>query len=282
MIKRTGRTELDPHDLLKARTTSISALNNLTHTSQIIHHSNHHIRPFSPDTFVAVLEASESLVLAMAPSEIQTAQDDLPETTENANTFSESARSSKPDQSSPIEVRNKKKNGMQGDPKMKTNDVSKESKPSGAELKKKAKEEKAAKRAKEKQSQQQQHQSPAEASNIANSIIQRGEVLSTTTNSGLKHQQKNLGSAGGAAQKSLPIRQVETPSVLPILQPKKENKNVALFGHLYGNSRRTTIAGAGKDVHPAVLALGLQMSNYVICGSNARCVATLLVFKRVD
>lgn len=64
-------------------------------------------------------------------------------------------------------------------------------------------------------------------------------------------------------------------------QKKKEDKSVAVFGHLYGQQRRTTVAGAGKEVHPAVLALGLQMRDYVICGSSARCVATLLAFKRV-
>ena len=59
------------------------------------------------------------------------------------------------------------------------------------------------------------------------------------------------------------------------------NKNVAVFGHLYGQQRRTSIAGVGKEVHPAVLALGLQMRDYVVCGSSARCLAMLLVFKRV-
>jgi translation initiation factor eIF-2B subunit delta len=63
---------------------------------------------------------------------------------------------------------------------------------------------------------------------------------------------------------------------------KKEDKSVAVFGHLYGQQRRTTIAGAGKEVHPAVLALGLQLRDYVVCGSSARCVATMLAFKRVS
>jgi hypothetical protein len=63
---------------------------------------------------------------------------------------------------------------------------------------------------------------------------------------------------------------------------KKDDKKVAVFGHLYGQQRRTTVAGAGKEVHPAVLALGLQLRDYVVCGSSARCVATLLAFKRVS
>jgi len=69
----------------------------------------------------------------------------------------------------------------------------------------------------------------------------------------------------------------------PVVQKegKKSVPDVGLFGHLYGQARRQTIEGASKDVHPAVLALGFQMSNYVICGSNARCVAMLLAFKEV-
>lgn len=64
-------------------------------------------------------------------------------------------------------------------------------------------------------------------------------------------------------------------------EPKKMNKEVGLFGHLYSQPRRYNMEGVSKEVHPAVLALGFQMSNYVICGSNARCVAMLLAFKKV-
>ena len=65
--------------------------------------------------------------------------------------------------------------------------------------------------------------------------------------------------------------------------PPTENlKRVALFRHLYYKDTQTpSIAKEKKDVHPAVLALGLQIRNYVICGSSARCVAMLLTFKRV-
>jgi translation initiation factor eIF-2B subunit delta len=55
---------------------------------------------------------------------------------------------------------------------------------------------------------------------------------------------------------------------------------VPLFGHLAQN-RRIGIAGASKDVHPAVLTLGLQMSRYEICGSTARVLAMMLAFKAV-
>ena len=60
-----------------------------------------------------------------------------------------------------------------------------------------------------------------------------------------------------------------------------DDKRVAIFKHLYPEQRRTTIEGAAKEVHPAVLALGLQMSSYEICGSTARCLGMLQVFKSV-
>ncbi|KAI4105041.1 MAG: hypothetical protein L6R37_002929 [Teloschistes peruensis] len=95
-----------------------------------------------------------------------------------------------------------------------------------------------------------------------------------------RHQRK--GSTTANIQKPLQIRPSQQPAPVPVPEPRKsEVKKVAFLSHLYGAPRRTTIAGAHKDIHPSVLALGLQMSNYVICGSNARCVSTLLVFKKV-
>lgn len=78
---------------------------------------------------------------------------------------------------------------------------------------------------------------------------------------------------------TMPVRR--RPSQSGAAQPavRKENKEVGLFSHLYSQPRRQTVEGTSKDVHPAVLALGFQMSSYTICGSNARCVAMLLAFK---
>lgn len=68
----------------------------------------------------------------------------------------------------------------------------------------------------------------------------------------------------------------------PERKPKKEAKQAGLFfGHLYSQPKQQSLVGASKDVHPAVLALGLQYSSYAICGSTARMVALLLVFKAV-
>lgn len=138
----------------------------------------------------------------------------------------------------------------------------------GAELKKRAKAEKAARRAKEKLEREQA--GGAGAPSQAQGTPKKGQSgggkdsASSQLQKGQRLQPPRRGSAQVLAAES-----------------KKEDKNVAVFGHLYGQQRRTTIAGAGKEVHPAVLALGLQMRDYVICGSSARCVATLLAFKRV-
>ena len=166
-------------------------------------------------------------------------------------------------------------------------EVAQTEKVSGAELKKRAKAEKAARRAQGKQ--EKEAPPPAEAAapaakrrDVGTEPPKKGNAAAGPTTPGSKVQHRRTGSTNTIHQRPIVSRPAQSQVAPPALQPKKENKNVALFGHLYGQRRRTTIAGAGKDVHPAVLALGLQMSNYVICGSNARCVATLLVFKRVD
>lgn len=82
----------------------------------------------------------------------------------------------------------------------------------------------------------------------------------------------------------MPMRGAQNVPSVP-QKPAREDKTVELFRHLYKARNTTpggiTIAGVNKDVHPAVLALGQQMSSYTVCGSNARLVATLLAFKRV-
>ncbi|CAG8715217.1 21297_t:CDS:2, partial [Gigaspora rosea] len=38
---------------------------------------------------------------------------------------------------------------------------------------------------------------------------------------------------------------------------------------------------APKEIHPAILVLGLQFSEFKICGANARCIAALTAFQKV-
>ncbi|RDL39427.1 uncharacterized protein BP5553_03767 [Venustampulla echinocandica] len=136
---------------------------------------------------------------------------------------------------------------------------------SGAELKKQKQAEKAARRAQTIQEKQA-------------GVPPAAQKVKSDTTTGAKTQQKRPSSA--AAPRDLPVRSQRPAAAATPEAPKKEDKTVELFRHLY-KPRVTSIAGAGKDVHPAVLALGLQMSSYTICGSCARLVATLQAFKKV-
>ena len=159
----------------------------------------------------------------------------------------------------------------------------KEKELSGKEKKELAKAQKASRRAAVKQSQQGQPAVDLAVGNkgdIRKDPGKKGPPGPTLTHP--KTQHKRTGSTSAGAQPSLPYRQGASNLPPTPAKPEKENKNVALLDHLYGNPRRTTLAGAGKDVNHSVLALGLQMRNYIICGSSARCVAMLLAFKRVS
>lgn len=88
----------------------------------------------------------------------------------------------------------------------------------------------------------------------------------------------------------MPIRRRPSQSAPPVQKElekkssKKESRQAGIglfFGHLYSQPKQQSMNGAGKDVHPAVLSLGLQYSSYAICGSTARMVAMLLSFKAV-
>ncbi|KAL9046985.1 MAG: hypothetical protein Q9214_000323 [Letrouitia sp. 1 TL-2023] len=155
---------------------------------------------------------------------------------------------------------------------------------SNAELKKRGKAEKAAKRAAAKQPQPDAFKKQRRPSkgDEKKDIRKQGSTVQDQNQAGASSKEhKRTGSTSGNAQKPLQLKSAISQSTAASAEPKKENKNVQLFAHLYGNPRRTTIAGTSKDVHPAVLSLGLQMSSYTVCGSNARCVATLITFKRV-
>lgn len=150
-----------------------------------------------------------------------------------------------------------------------------EKKLTNAELKARQKAEKAAKRAAAKGTQQ--GAPPTGSSSQAGGAQQKADGAK-----GGKPQQKKQGGAPVADSRALPVRGGAQKAVAPVVPeaPKKEDKTVEFFRHLY-KPRTFNLAGVNKDVHPAVLALGLQMSSYTICGSCARLVATLQAFKRV-
>jgi translation initiation factor eIF-2B subunit delta len=147
---------------------------------------------------------------------------------------------------------------------------------SNAELKKQAKAEKAARRAQEKQEKQSGAPTSSPSGPPGPGQGQKTEGLKVVK--GLQH--KRSGSSSGGSQNP-PIRgSAQKAPPVPAL-PKEEDKTVEFFRHLY-KPRTTTVAGASKEIHPAVLALGLQMSSYTLCGSCARLVATLQAFKKVS
>ncbi|KAL9101378.1 MAG: hypothetical protein Q9163_003359 [Psora crenata] len=158
---------------------------------------------------------------------------------------------------------------------------SKNGKLSGKELKEKAKAEKAAKRARDKESRQGQPVVDLQSGNQASEAAPRSSQVSGLASQANQPHHRRKSTASTSAPKSLPLRPAEPQPAPEHPEPRKEDKRVALLEHLYGHPRRTSIAGSTKDIHPSVLALGLQLSSYEICGSNARCIATLLVFKQV-
>lgn len=171
-----------------------------------------------------------------------------------------------------------------------------EPKLSGAELKKRQKAEKAERREKEKAERAAALGMPTGASvqagpsgrtdagraqDVASGVVQRGAQPQRTAGTGAQDGSlRQRRASQSASVHPLPLRRRPSPTGAA-KEPRKVKKEVGLFGHLYSQPRRQTIEGVSKEVHPAVLALGMQMSNYVICGSNARCVAMLLAFKKV-
>lgn len=148
---------------------------------------------------------------------------------------------------------------------------------SGAELKKLKQQEKAAKRAAQKEAQG--SPAPSQSQSQPSTPKQQQSRDKAPKNASEKQSQASKPQAPKPHQHAAKARRgSETKKDSPAHAPIKQ---VRLFSHLYGQPRRHSLVGASKDIHPAVLALGLQISSYEICGSNARCVAMLLAFKSV-
>ncbi|KAM6486475.1 hypothetical protein HDV62DRAFT_351019 [Trichoderma sp. SZMC 28011] len=139
-----------------------------------------------------------------------------------------------------------------------------EKKLSNAELKKKAKEEKAARRAAAKVS---VPQPPASAPGQGDSA------------KGGKPKPKQDGPQTGAQHGKTPAPRSAAP--MTATAPKEAKPSVPeCFSHL-AMAKGVNLTHADKDVHPAVLLLGQQMSTMAISDSTTRLEATLLAFKKV-
>ncbi|PIO15554.1 hypothetical protein AB205_0030190, partial [Aquarana catesbeiana] len=84
-----------------------------------------------------------------------------------------------------------------------------------------------------------------------------------------------------AAQKKL-AKKLERQQV-PLRQDY--GNKVSLFSHLHQYSRKMPLTQQlsipSSAIHPSVVRLGLQYSQGIISGSNARCIALLHCFKKV-
>lgn len=70
-----------------------------------------------------------------------------------------------------------------------------------------------------------------------------------------------------------------------IPQRTKVQRQVRLFEHLHQYEREVSLTQSlsfrNSTIHPAIVRLGVQYAEGVICGSNARCLAMLVAFKQV-
>jgi translation initiation factor eIF-2B subunit delta len=90
---------------------------------------------------------------------------------------------------------------------------------------------------------------------------------------------------GSTTAKTLPLRPQQSThqTSTTAIPTEKDPKLVPFFTHLpqRNPSKPLTLSFASREIHPSVLALALQLRDYIICGSNARTVAMLLTFKKV-
>ncbi|KAI1315880.1 hypothetical protein EDD11_000256 [Mortierella claussenii] len=82
---------------------------------------------------------------------------------------------------------------------------------------------------------------------------------------------------GAEAEKAIAIAAAESTGQTK--RRERLTKEIGLFAHLDPPKFANT-ASAPKDLHPAVVNVGLQMAQFKICGANARCVATLNAFRK--
>jgi|ERR1700722_2950275 len=70
----------------------------------------------------------------------------------------------------------------------------------------------------------------------------------------------------------------DAASSVPADDREENSRGLRIFSHF--GLQKPVISVKG-DIHPAIIRLGLQFSEFKICGANARCIATLIAFKTV-
>lgn len=144
------------------------------------------------------------------------------------------------------------------------------------EAKNNAKDLKAVRRAEKvaaKAAQQQQQQ------NSNDPTTEQQSIPAQVSNNKKTTQQKAEASLKDNVKKAAPTRQTQS-NCSSGASNLKTDRTVALFSHLE-QKRPLRTDNVSRDVHPAVVALGLRYSSNECIGSNTRCVAMLRTFQRV-
>lgn len=83
----------------------------------------------------------------------------------------------------------------------------------------------------------------------------------------------------GAAGTSKPSREPKDIGGVAGDDSTGKSRGLRIFSH-FGLPKSVSHVAKG-DIHPAIVRLGLQFSEFKISGANARCIATLTAFKTV-
>ena len=83
---------------------------------------------------------------------------------------------------------------------------------------------------------------------------------------------------GGGQHSGKPTKDKDTASVAGD-DLASSSRGLRIFSH-FGLPKTVSHIAKG-NVHPAIVRLGLQFSDFKISGANARCIATLTAFKEV-
>lgn len=93
-------------------------------------------------------------------------------------------------------------------------------------------------------------------------------------------QKKSVDTNGSGAAKFSQGKETSNYSATAADDNTVVSRGLQIFSH-FGLPKPIGHAIKG-DIHPAIIRLGLLFSEFRICGSNARCIATLTAFKSVS
>lgn len=87
------------------------------------------------------------------------------------------------------------------------------------------------------------------------------------------------GSDPTKSQQSSKDAQISKDTGGDLAAAESKSRGLRIFSHF--SLPKELGYGVKGDIHPVIVRLGLQFSEFKICGANARCIATLTAFKTV-